>query len=138
MEVVQWVAQAGPAVSAAVGAYGVAVLTRAQDAAADATVSMGQRIVQTVWRRGDETERAELERAVSEHAEDPDDPDTAAELRTALKRALREDAELRAELAELFPSPAAGAVNITASGERSIAAQHIGTAITGDGHSPQP
>lgn len=138
MEVVQWVAQAGPAVSAAVGAYGVAVLTRAQDAAADATVSMGQRIVQTVWRRGDDSERAELERAVSEHAEDPDDPDTAVGLRATLKRALRDDAELRDELAELFPLPSAGMVNVTASGERSIAAQNIGTAITGDGHAPRP
>lgn len=138
MEVVQWVAQAGPAVSAAVGAYGVAVLTRAQDAAADATVSMGQRIVQTVWRRGDESEQAELERAVSEHAEDPDDPDTVAGLRAALKRVLRDDAELREELAELFPSLGAGTVNVTASGERSIAAQNIGTAITGDGHAPRP
>lgn len=138
MEITQWVAQAGPAVSAAAGAYGVAVLTRAQDAAADATVGLGQRIVQAVWRRAGETGRAELERAVVEHAGDPEDPDTVAALRTVLKRALRDDPALREELAALVPVPTAGSVAITASGTRSIAGRHIGTAMTGDGHLPRP
>ncbi|MER6531956.1 hypothetical protein [Streptomyces sp. NPDC001508] len=135
-EIVQWVQQAGPAVTAAVGAYGAAVLTRTQDPAADATVSLGQRILQAVWRRGNEAGRAELERVVDEAADEQDDSYTAAVLGRLLKRALQDDPELRDELTALLPAPAAGTVNITASGERSIAAQRIGTAITGDGHTP--
>ncbi|QIY56650.1 hypothetical protein HEP86_21585 [Streptomyces sp. RPA4-5] len=135
-EMVQFVQQAGPAVTAAVSAYGAAVLTRAQDAAADATVGLGQRILQAVWRRGDEAGRAELERVVDEAVDEQDDAYTTAVLSRILKRALQDDRELREELAALLPAPAAGTVTITASGERSIAAQHIGTAITGDGPTP--
>ncbi|WP_371596421.1 hypothetical protein [Streptomyces sp. NBC_00564] len=135
-EIAQWVQQAGPPVTAAVSAYGAAVLTRAEEAAADATVGLGQRILQLVWRRGDEAGRGELERVVGEAADEQDDAYTTAVLSRLLKRALQDDAELREELAAVLPVPAAGTVNITASGERSIAAQHIGTAITGDGHTP--
>lgn len=133
-EIVQLAGQAAPAVTAAVGAYGAAVLTRAQDAAADATVGLGQRIIQLVWRRRDEAGRTELERVVDEAADEQDESYTATVLGRLLRRALQEDAELRAELSAMLPAPAAGSVNVTASGERSIAAQHIGTAITGDGH----
>ncbi len=130
----QLVEQAGPAVTAAVGAYGAAVLTRAQDAAAEATVGLGQRILQLVWRRGDETGRTELERVVGEAADEQDDAYSTAVLGRLLRRALQDDPGLREEVSALLPAPAA--VTITAAGERSIAAQHIGTAITGDGHTP--
>ncbi|MGW0409970.1 hypothetical protein ACWDZX_01420 [Streptomyces collinus] len=135
-DIVQLVEQAGPYLTAAVGAYGATVLTRAQDAAADATVGLGQRILQLVWRRGDEVGRADLERVVDEAADEQDDAFSAAVLSRLLRRALRDDPGLREELSELLPAPAAGTVTITASGERAIAAQHIGTAITGDGHTP--
>lgn len=126
--------QAGPYLTAAVGAYGAVVLTRAQDAAADATVGLGQRILQSLWRRGDEAGRAELERVVDEAADEQDDVYSAAVLSRLLRRALRDDPGLQEELSALLP--AAGTVTITASGERSIAAQHIRTAITGDGQTP--
>ncbi|WP_327729243.1 hypothetical protein OG250_25025 [Streptomyces sp. NBC_00487] len=135
-EVVQLVEQASPYLTAAVGAYGVAVLTRAQDVAADATVGLGQRILQLVWQRGDEAGRAELERVVDEAADEQDDTYSTAVLSRLLRRALQDDPALREELSALLPAPAAGTVTITASGERSIAAQHIRTAITGDGHTP--
>lgn len=135
-EVVQLVQQAGPYLTAAVGAYGTAVLTRAQDAASDATVGLGQRIFQLVWRRRGEAGRAELERVVGETADAQDDAYSSAVLSRHLLRALEDDPGLREELSALLPAPAAGTVTITASGERSIAAQHIGTAITGDGHTP--
>lgn len=48
---------AGPYLTAAAGAYGAAVLTRVEDVAADATVSVGRRILQTVWRRRNEAGR---------------------------------------------------------------------------------
>jgi hypothetical protein len=133
---VQLVEQAGPYLTAAVGAYGAAVLTRAQDVAADATVGLGQRILQLVWRRGDEAGRAELERVVDEAADERNDAYSAAVLSRILRRALQDDPRLREELSALLPAPAPGTVTITASGERSIAAQRIGTAITGDGHTP--
>lgn len=125
--------------TAAVGAYGAAVLTRAQDAAADATVGLGQRILQLVWRHRDEAGRAELERVVGEAADERDDAYSTAVLSRLLRQALQNDPALQEELAAVLPTSAPGTVNVTASGERSIAAQHIGTAITGDGHTvPQP
>ncbi|MFB7245039.1 hypothetical protein CW362_07870 [Streptomyces populi] len=138
-EIVQLVGQAGPAATAAVTAYGVAVLTRVQNAAADATVGLGQQILQLLWRRRDEAGRAELERVVGEAADEQDEAYSTAVLSRLLRHALRDDPVLREELASLLPAPAPGTVNVTASGERSIAAQHIGTAITGDGHAaPRP
>lgn len=135
-EIVQWVQQAGPAVTAAVSAYGAAVLTRAEDVAADSTVGLGQRILQAVWRRRDDAGQAELERVVDEAVDEQDDTYTTAVLSRLLKRVLQDDPELRAELSAMMPTPASGTVTITASGARSIAGQHIGIAITGDGHTP--
>ncbi|SDT80827.1 hypothetical protein SAMN05216371_6456 [Streptomyces sp. TLI_053] len=133
-EIVQLVEQASPYLTAAVSAYGGAVLARAEDTAVEATANLGRRILQTVWRRRTEPQQTALEAAVHDAAEAPDDPDAAAALRQQIKRALREDAELLAELAALLPAPTAGSVTITASGQRSIAAHTITTAITGDGH----
>ncbi|RKE19607.1 hypothetical protein [Streptomyces sp. TLI_171] len=133
-EIAELVQQAGPYLTAAAGAYGGAVLTRAEDAAADATANLGRRILQTLWHRRSESGQAELEAAVLDVADDTDNADAAAALRQQLRRALREDAELRAEIASLLPAQTAATVTITASGERSIAAHTITTAITGDGH----
>ncbi|NUS17633.1 MAG: hypothetical protein HOY69_40605 [Streptomyces sp.] len=142
-EIAQLVEQAGPYLTAAVGAYGAAVLARAEDAAADvvagavtdaadATAGLGRRLLHAVWRRGDPRGRTALEDAVRDAADEPDDADAAAALRQQLKRALREDAELRAEIAALVGAPAQGSVTVTASGTRAIAAQNIGVAVTGD------
>ncbi|MFD9539383.1 hypothetical protein [Streptomyces sp. NPDC060022] len=130
-EIVQLVQQAGPYLTTAVSAYGVAVFTRAESAAADATANLGRRILQAVWRRRDEEGQAELEAAVQDAAEAPDDADAAAAVRQQIKRALRDDIELLGELARMLPA-ADETVNVMASGERSIAAKTIGTAITGD------
>jgi hypothetical protein len=137
-EIVQLVEQAGPYLTAAAGAYGVAVLTRAEDAAADATVNLGRRILQSLWHRRDDAERAALEEAVAEAAEEPEDPYAAGVLRQHLKRALRDSPELRAELVALLPSPTSSSVTINVTGARSIGAQNIDTAITGDGHPRRP
>ncbi|MGW4851275.1 hypothetical protein ACWEPZ_08570 [Streptomyces sp. NPDC004288] len=133
-EIVELVEQAGPYLTAAVSAYGTAVLVRAQDAALDAavegTAGVGRRILELVWRRRDGEERAALEAAVREAAEEPEDADAAAALRRQIKRALREDAELVRELAALLPER--GGVTVNVSGARAIGAQHIGIAATGD------
>ncbi|MFJ1752602.1 hypothetical protein [Kitasatospora sp. NPDC088134] len=132
-EIVQLVEQAGPYLTAAVGAYGAAVLTRAEDAAADATANLGRRLLQTVLRRRPDRAAA-LETAVDHAVQLPGDQDAAAALRLQFKLALLEDPELRRAITELLPAHAPGSITITASGERSVAAYHIGTAITGDGH----
>ncbi|WP_060902644.1 hypothetical protein [Streptomyces europaeiscabiei] len=136
-EVLQLVQQAGPYLTTAVSAYGVAVFARAESAAVDATANLGRRILQAVWRRRDEQGREELETAVQDAAEAPDDEDAAAAVRQQIKRALREDAELLAELARMLPA-AGETVTVTASGERSIAAKTITTAVTGDDATIQP
>lgn len=136
-EIVQFVGQAGPYLTAALGAYGAGVLTRAENAAVEATANVGRRMLQSVWRRRDEQGRAELEAAVQDAAEATDDEDAAAAMRQQLKRAVREDAELLRELTALLPS-AGGPVTVTASGERSIAAQTIGIAVTGDNATLRP
>ncbi|WP_328890513.1 hypothetical protein [Streptomyces sp. NBC_00316] len=136
-EIVQFMGQAGPYLTAALGAYGAGVLTRTENAAVDATANVGRRILQSVWRRRGEQGRAELEAAVQDAAEATDDEDAAAALRQQIRRAVREDAELLRELAELLPA-AGGPVTVTASGERSIAAQTIGTAVTGDNATLRP
>ncbi|MFJ8359302.1 hypothetical protein [Streptomyces sp. NPDC093984] len=136
-EIVQLVEQAGPYLSTAVSAYGVAVFSRAESAAVDATANVGRRILQTVWRRRDEQGQAELEAAVQDAAEAPDDADAAAAVRQQVKRTLREDAELLAELARILPAPGE-TVHVSASGERSIAAKTITTAVTGDNTTIRP
>ncbi|MEU5630266.1 hypothetical protein ACH47C_01660 [Streptomyces rishiriensis] len=103
----------------------------------DATANLGWRILQAVWRRRDEQGRAELEAAVQDAAEAPDDADAAAAVRQQIKRSLREDAELLAELARVLPA-GGETVHVTASGERSIAAKTITTAVTGDNTTIRP
>ncbi|MFB7195557.1 hypothetical protein [Streptomyces sp. NPDC056240] len=136
-EIVQLVEQVGPYLTTAVSAYGVVVFTRAESAAVDATANLGRRILQAVWHRRDEQGRAELEAAVQDAAQAPEDADAAAAVRQQIKRALRDDAELLIELARLLPA-AGETVNVTVSGDRSIAAKTIGTAVTGDNTTIQP
>jgi hypothetical protein len=136
-EITQLVGQAGPYLATAVSAYGVAVFSRAESAAVDATANLGRRILQAVWRRRDEQGQAELEAAVRDTVEAPGDEDAAAALRQQIKCALRDNAELLTELARLLPA-AGETVNVTASGERSIAAKTISVAVTGDDATVRP
>ncbi|RLV08139.1 hypothetical protein CTZ27_04710 [Streptomyces griseocarneus] len=134
-EIVTVMEQVGPYLTAALGAYGAGVLVRAEDAAVDATANAGRRILRAVWRRRVPEERAALEAAVQDAVAEPGDEDAAGALRQQIKRALREDAELLGELSALV---AAGTVTVTASGERSIAAQTITTAVSGDHNTVRP
>ena len=122
------ISEVSPYVTAAVGAYGGAVLAKANDQAADATVGLGRRILQRIFGT-----RAvgDVPQPVSDLAADPYDPDLQAALRVALRRMLAADAELAGDLRGMLAETAA--VTVTASGERSIAAQSItGVASTGD------
>ncbi|MFG2985477.1 hypothetical protein ACGFYQ_30170 [Streptomyces sp. NPDC048258] len=122
-------AEITPYVVSAIGAYGTAVLTRARDQAADATVSLGREILQRFTRRN--RHRQELESAVADVAEAPQDPDFQAALRGQLRRILEGDPEFTAELGVLLAQSGA---RVTALGERAVNVGHMtgGTVVTGD------
>jgi hypothetical protein len=118
-----------PAVGAAVGAYGVGVLTRTEDGAAEATVRLGQRLLALILHRT--ADPVPVRAAVTDLAQAEDDPDALASLRLQIKKALAGDPQLAAELAALLPErPAA-----QASGARGIAigGDNSGILSTGDG-----
>ncbi len=127
-EIETLLSQAVPAVSAAVSAYGAAVLTRAEDEAAGATVRLGQRLLERLRRNN--PDRPALDAAVTDLAEANDDPDAVAALRLRIRHALRDSPQLHAELAALLPVPRA-----ETSGERTVAVAGDMTGIvsTGDG-----
>ncbi|MEV6977513.1 hypothetical protein [Kitasatospora sp. NPDC093806] len=131
MELDAFMQVAGAPIGAAVAAYGGAVLTRAEDAAADATANLGRRIVQRVWRRGDAGQQAVLEAGVREAAEEPGNPDALAALRQAVRGAVRQDGELLRELAALLPAPAAPQLTVHVEVEGHGAVVNTGT-ITGN------
>ncbi|MFD8567660.1 hypothetical protein [Streptomyces sp. NPDC059639] len=118
-----------PSVEAAVGAYGVAVLTRAEDTAAGETVRLGQRLLARILRRGAGT--ASIEAAVTDLAEAAEDPDALAALRHQIKKALRDDPQFAAELSAMLP----GSPGVQASGPRAVAVggDNSGIISTGDG-----
>jgi hypothetical protein len=117
-----------PYVTAAVGAYGGAVLVRARDQAADATVGIGRRILQRIFGT---RAPGDVPPAVADLADDPRDADLQAALRVELRRILSQDTQAAADVRDMLA--AAPVITVTASGERSVAAHSItGIAATGD------
>ncbi|MET8957582.1 hypothetical protein ACWEO4_41645 [Streptomyces sp. NPDC004393] len=115
-----------PAVTSAVTAYGAAVLTRAEGAAADATVGLGQRIISAVWRRRSPEQQAELETTL-DYAARPGGEDAMGALRYQIRLALNSDPQLLADLAAQLPQAAPTAPRVEASGTGAIA-------VGGDNH----
>ncbi|NJP96725.1 hypothetical protein HCN51_46120 [Nonomuraea sp. FMUSA5-5] len=119
-----------PYASAAIAAYGSAVLTKAQDVAADETIGMGQRLLQRIWQRPES--QAELESAVADRVQAPDDDDSLAALRLQIKKALAADPALAMELADMLGS-ATASMTVNAIGERAVAVRtNTGIIQTGD------
>lgn len=132
MDVSVLVAAVFPYLSAAVAVYGRSVVERVEDqaeeAAADATVGLGRRILRRLLGRAESREA--IEGAVSDLADSPGDEDFQAAVRAQLKKALAADPALAAELAGELER---AGVTVTAAGERSIAGHTIsGIAVTGD------
>ncbi|MFE9168838.1 hypothetical protein ACFYNZ_04800 [Streptomyces kebangsaanensis] len=99
-----------PYIVTAVSAYGTAVFTRAEDAAADATVSFGQRLLSRLTGRGTapsdlSNEQEAVLSAANDLAMDLGDADLVAFLRLQIRRLLNADPELAAEIAAM-PRPA--------------------------------
>jgi hypothetical protein len=99
-DVASMAAEMTPYVSAAVGAYGGAVLARVRDEAADATVGLGRRLLQRVFGRRGEGEP--LPGPLADLAADPGDPDALAGVRLAIRKALAADSVLAAEVRSML------------------------------------
>ena len=89
-----------PYITAAVSAYGGAVLVRARDQAADATVGLGRRLLQKVFGHRDEAEP--LPGPLADLATDPRDEDALAAVRLAVRKALAADPALESEVRALL------------------------------------
>src|SRR5580693_3816369 len=85
-DVASLAAEMTPYVSAAVGAYGGAVLARVRDDAADATVGLGRRLLQKVF--GHQDEQEPLPEPLADLAADPADEDALAACRLQIRKAL--------------------------------------------------
>lgn len=85
-ELVQLAADVTPYVTAAAGAYGGAVLTKAKDKAADTTVDLGRRVLQKIF--GHREPGEQLPEALADVIADPADADNQAALRKAIRKAL--------------------------------------------------
>ncbi|MFE2716361.1 tetratricopeptide repeat protein, partial [Streptomyces mirabilis] len=104
-EIAEFVAQARPYLEAALRAYSTQVLSQDEDSAVDAKANIGRRLLQEVQGLRDPQGSAELEIAVREAAEEPDDEDAAGALRQQVKRALRSDVKSLPKLAAMLPPP---------------------------------
>jgi dienelactone hydrolase len=101
-DVATLVAEMTPYISAAVGAYGGAVLAKARDEAADATVSLGRRLLQKIF--GHKDEAAPLPEPLADLVADPRDGDALASCRLAIRKALSADPSLEAEIRSMLGS----------------------------------
>jgi len=91
-----------PYVSAAVAAYGGAVLAKVRDDSADTTVRLGCRLLQKVF--GHRSEGEPLPGPLAELAADPADGDALAACRLEIRKALTADPGLVAEVQSILAS----------------------------------
>jgi hypothetical protein len=99
-DVLSLMAEMTPYVSAAAVAYGGAVLVRARDEAADATVELGRRLLQRVF--GVRREGEPLPDPLAELAASPEDEDALAAMRLAISKALAADSAMETELRSML------------------------------------
>ncbi|MGP3919843.1 hypothetical protein [Nonomuraea sp. 10N515B] len=111
-----------PFVISAIGAYGVGVLAKTSELAANTPVARGARILQRVFGRGDASSKAVIE-AVAEGK--PDDGPSHAALKSAISAAFRADPHLSREVAAMLPRSV-----LPASEDRPVTVG--GVSVTGD------
>lgn len=122
-ELAELVQDSWPYVTAAVGAYGASVLQKGEDAAAEASVGLGRRILQRVFGQGADV----APEALTDLAEAPGDEDLQAALRVQLRKALAGDEELANQVRTLLAeAPASGVV--IGDGSQAV----VGSQISGD------
>lgn len=93
-------AEMTPYISAAVGAYGGAVLAKVRDDAADATVELGRRLLQKVF--GHRNDGEVMPEPLRDLVADPGDDDALAAVRLEIRRALAGDAVLETEVRSML------------------------------------
>ena len=127
MDIDLLVSQIGPLATAAVAKWGESALTKAEETAATESVKLGQRLLARLFSRAKAKEPVKA--AVADLAAAVDDPDFQAALRAQLKKVLREDSELAAELSAMLAAagPTAAERGIVIGGDNS------GIASSGDG-----
>lgn len=89
-----------PYVSAAVVAYGGAVLARVRDDAADATVGLGHRMLLRIF--GSRKDSEPLPGPLADLAANPGDEDALAAARLAIRKVLAADPALAAEVRSML------------------------------------
>lgn len=92
------------ALSAAIKAHGIEVLTMAREQRTQAPARLGQRLLEALLRR--DADRA-VRQAVTDVAEHPRDPDVLGSLRWQVKKAIAADPALADEVRELLREHAA-------------------------------
>ena len=93
-------AETTPYVSAAMAAYGGAVLARVRDEAADTTVGLGRRLLQRVF--GFRDEKEPLPDPLADLAANPGDDDALAAVRLAVRKMLAADPVLEADVRSML------------------------------------
>ena len=99
-EVATLATEATPYATAALGAYGAAVLTKVRDELADATIGTGRRVLQRIFGRREAGE--ELPAVLAEVIENPGDADYVGALRLTIRKALESDDVMLAEVQEII------------------------------------
>lgn len=117
-ELAQLAADVTPYVTAAAGAYGGAVLTKAKDEAAGATVALGRRLARRIF--GAHEPSDEMPEALADVIADPEDPDNQAALRKAIRKALTDDEALATEVRAMVTAVRTGDHSVVTAGN------HIG------------
>ncbi|GAA0984571.1 hypothetical protein GCM10009551_033060 [Nocardiopsis tropica] len=121
--------QVFPYVKGAISAYGQAVLTQTEDAAASGTVRLGQRVLAAVLRRG--RTAPQVEDAVRGLAATPEDPGAAGELHGRIRQALQEDPGLTREVAAMM-NIRVSSFTVTGHHNVSVGGDHQGPIHMGD------
>lgn len=98
--------EAVPIATAAIATYGRAVLAKAWDEAADATVNAGLQILQRIFGRKKDGEA--LPGVIAEVAAHPGDNDVVAQFRLAIRRAFEADSSLAEDVAAIVAKAAPG------------------------------
>jgi hypothetical protein len=96
------VADATPYVTAAMGAYGGAVLAKVRDDAADATVGVGRRLLQRVF--GHRSEEEPLPAPLAALVAAPGDADALGMVRWTMRQAFEADATMLEEVKSMLAS----------------------------------
>lgn len=99
-DLVTLAAEAVPYASAALGAYGGAVLAKVRDDLADKTVGVGVRLLQRIF--GHKRDGEALPEVLAEVVANPDDEDYLNQLKFEIRKALEADAALAKDVAAIL------------------------------------